>query len=217
MDVPFSASRRCSLLRVAAVLCFAVAAGGSPRPAEAHPHVFVDAAVRLEAKASQIVRIGMTWKFDSLFTEGVMQDFDADGDGSFGAKELPKLRKGAFDNLKNYGYFTALELDGIRIPTPAATNFSARYDRGEKKISYTFSLPVRIRPKPAGSTLKVALYDTSYFVDIQPLPERSAYASLAGDGSLKASFAQVTEKVDSDYWGECGIRKIFVRLRGNPS
>jgi len=216
MAIPFAARRRAALL-AAVLLCFAAAADWAPRPAEAHPHVFVDAVVRLEAKAGQIVRIGMTWKFDSLFTESVMQDFDTDGDGSFSAKELPGLRKGAFDNLKNYGYFTSLELDGTRIPTPAAANFSARYDRGEKKITYTVSLPVRIRPKPAGSVLKIALYDTSYFVDVQPLPERSAYASLSGDGSLRASFSQVTEKVKSDYWGECDVRKISVRLRGNPS
>ena len=85
-------------------------------PAWGHPHVFLDGELRVRAAKGRVTALELIWEFDEAFSQGMAGDFDRNGDGKFDQKETKALFKGGFENLKHFGYFLRLELDGKVLP-----------------------------------------------------------------------------------------------------
>ncbi len=51
--------------------------------AQAHPHVFIDNRVTFLLRASKVTGFRTDWRFDEIFTEDLLAQFDTDGDSSF--------------------------------------------------------------------------------------------------------------------------------------
>ena len=176
-----------------------------------HPHVFLDGELRVRAAKGRVTALELIWEFDEAFSRGMAGDFDRNGDGKFDQKETKALFKGGFENLKHFGYFLRLELDGkVLPPLKKARDFSPRLDGETGKLVYRFVLPVDLAPRAEGSTLVVALYDTSYYVDT--LWKEGHPGKATGDGSLSMAFSLGKGKAPSEYWGTCEVPQIRVRL-----
>ncbi|MYK59674.1 MAG: DUF1007 family protein, partial [Rhodospirillaceae bacterium] len=94
-----------SLLIVAIMVAGAV---GMVRPAAAHPHIFIDARVNFHMEGGKIVAITQHWTFDAVFGGVVIHAFDRNRDGKLDAGEAEMERRGAFDALKDFNYFTVV-------------------------------------------------------------------------------------------------------------
>jgi ABC-type uncharacterized transport system substrate-binding protein len=133
-------------------------------PAEAHPHVFVTNRVTLLFDGGRITGLRLDWLFDDFFSSTLLEDFDADGDGSFDAAEVAALHDNAFVALRDYGWFSHLYLDGEAQPTPEPSGFQAVAE-GEL-VRYRFDLMLPAPVDPAATLFEVAVYDQEYYVEV---------------------------------------------------
>ncbi len=151
------------LARFAAPALFFLAALG-PRPAQAHPHVWVDVEVEAEVVDGALVALRQRWYFDPMFSNLLMADFDSDGDQVFNASEVGRLRDTVFAQLKSAFLFTDIRLGGERLSQGEATGFEAWYipETGEAEIAFTLPLanPAALDQGP----LRYAVYDPTIYV-----------------------------------------------------
>ena len=90
-----------------------------PRPAAAHPHVWILANAELALRDGQIERLRLTWTFDDMYSALVVEDFDGNGDGVLDADELATLAEESRGSLKDFSFFTRFLVDGQRLEVPA--------------------------------------------------------------------------------------------------
>ena len=129
--------------------------------AHAHPHVFISSRVAVDFDADSLSRVSVEWTFDELFSQMIIADYDGGKKGSFTEAEAVALKKGAFDNLRNYHYFLALSSrQGMALPPVKAFKPSIR----EGKLVYAFDLPLALPIAPAKRELRITIYDDTYYV-----------------------------------------------------
>lgn len=147
-------------------------------PLAAHPHVFVlcDAGLAFDGKGLAAIR--QTWTFDELFTAMILGDLGLPPDKPLTPAAQSRIRDHAFANLKNFGYFTVIRLDGRRIPTPDAARFAARLKDGQ--LIYDFELPLRAAVGKKPLRLSFSVYDESYYTFIEFPPRDLALHGAEG-------------------------------------
>lgn len=102
--------------------------GLSPRPAQAHPHIFVETALRIVTDASgRATAIEVSWTYDDLYSLLVLEDMDLDSDydGLLTEGEVSRLQ--GFDMQWVSGYAGDLYAQGpegdiaLGAPQPVET------------------------------------------------------------------------------------------------
>ncbi|MEP4704195.1 MAG: DUF1007 family protein, partial [Hyphomicrobiales bacterium] len=95
----------------------------------AHPHVW------LQAKADLIfdddnnfVAVRHTWEFDEGFSAFATQGLDENGDGKFSREELAELASINVDSLKDFEYFTFVQIGEKDPPYEAPTDQWLEYN-----------------------------------------------------------------------------------------
>ncbi len=86
-----------------------------PVPLAAHPHVFVDNQIEIAFDTKGLAGISVQWTFDEMFSAGIIFDYD-DGDGVFSSREIALIKEECFSNLKEYGFFFDILIDGKPFP-----------------------------------------------------------------------------------------------------
>jgi ABC-type uncharacterized transport system substrate-binding protein len=166
---------------LAASLCLPVT------PLGAHPHIFVDVALRFSADGEgRLAEVEVTWRYDDFFSLLILSDMglDPDGDGVLSAAELATLKgfdlvewpEGFEGDLFIYQGETKIALDH-----PVPTGVTLRDGRIIATHTRSFG-PL------AGEALRVEAYDPTYYV---------AY-SLAGPITLPGGCAHTITKPDLD-------------------
>jgi ABC-type uncharacterized transport system substrate-binding protein len=130
-----------------------------------HPHVFISPKIRVNLKGNSLNKIQVEWVFDAMTTAQVLEVFDRNKNGILDVSEVNTIRKKVFVNLSNYQYYTALYINGKRIPTLSPTEFQARIN-ANKKLIYSFNLVFR---RKKINSLKMSFQDSSFYVtfDVQ--------------------------------------------------
>ena len=72
------------------------------RPAEVHPHVFIDNHVIFVFDGAMMTGFREIWVFDDAFSDQLLKQFDADGDGHFSDEESDAVTKGTWPNLGRF-------------------------------------------------------------------------------------------------------------------
>jgi ABC-type uncharacterized transport system substrate-binding protein len=175
----------------AALLCLAAL------PARAHPHVWIDARATLRFEGGAIVAIGMHWRFDEVFSDFVLGEYDADGNAMFDAEEKGKIEQEAFVALADLGWLTHLRVDGQAVPLPAYRGFEASAADGI--VSYRFELPLTKPVDPARSDVLLGVYDESYYIDVAM--EESEPVLFTGQPPEACRFEMVEDTSQSIYFG----------------
>src|SRR5918994_549986 len=111
---------------VAVVLGGTAWAVALPGPAAAHPHVWINDVTTFLFKDRQLAGIRHHWEFDEIFSSYVIDEQDANKDGELDRAEIDAIQANAFSNLRDYGYFTHLRIDGKEVPLTEVADFSAR-------------------------------------------------------------------------------------------
>lgn len=128
-------------------LC-ALALGLVAAPLGAHPHIFVETALRFEINDQrEVTGVTVTWTYDDFFTLLILEDMglDTDGDGELTEAELDTL----------FGF------DLIEWPEGFEGDLYV-YSNGEK-----IEMP---RPRPIGIAVEGGFITATHFREIPPVP-----------------------------------------------
>lgn len=184
-----------------------------PEQARAHPHVFVTHRVQAVFDTEGLAAFVMEWTFDEMFTALIVADHDADKDGSISPAESAAIKAGAFDNLRDFGYFTHIRIDGEPFPVQGVEGFVA--DRVDGRLRYRFTVPCRVAAPPGAGPkqVMVSVYDPDYYADYWLDEEKPV--QLTG-----AEPVAVTVDVDESsdvalYYGSFRPQEITLTLAGS--
>jgi ABC-type uncharacterized transport system substrate-binding protein len=161
-----------------------------------HPHMFIDSRVTFQFDETGLTGYRVTWWFDGGFTAMILADYDTDRNMEFSASEIRDIEQNAFSNLENYGYFMYISLEGVPIPAETPVNFTAYLDG--KRLVYEFFVPLSVPADYDWRTVKLAIYDETFFCDIvfvddKPVMSRGYYpyevtSDLAPDSDIVISY-----------------------------
>ena len=150
-------------LLIAAILL--AGAFGLARSAGAHPHIFIDARVVLQMEDGKVVAITQHWTFDAIFGGVVIHAFDKNRDGKLDAGEAQQVRRGAFDALKDFNYFTVVRISGEELKLDKVTGFAAAVKDGRLVYEFTVPLPRPVDPRADDPAL--LFLDKTYYVAVE--------------------------------------------------
>lgn len=134
------------------------------REAASHPHVFIINRYTLVFDDKGLAGIRVNWQFDDYFSAMISSDYDADNNGEIDASENQKIKEEAFDNLKDYGYFTFIKIDDTAFEVRFVRDFSASLDKNI--LTYEFFIPCHVTAVSSYKELRVAAYDPSYYTAV---------------------------------------------------
>jgi ABC-type uncharacterized transport system substrate-binding protein len=132
--------------------------------ASGHPHVFMDTRIEAAYSAEGLSGFWITWKFDKVFTAGILMDFDSDKNERFSASEVAVIEDRAFSNLVNYRYFVYIRSAEGQYRPSSVESFTAYMEAG--RVHYRFFVPYPLPIGKADVKVNVAVYDGTFFCDI---------------------------------------------------
>ncbi|MBR9972274.1 DUF1007 family protein [Magnetospirillum sulfuroxidans] len=158
---------------------FALALLLVPVAARAHPHVLIDSHLVFLFEAGKIVGLQMGWKFDPVYSGSLVQDFDADKNGALSPTEIASIEKDAFQDTRQFQYFTFADIDGHKVQWPVASDFKVLVHKDALLYAFRLTLPHPVDPRQ--QKFKVSTYEESFYIDID-IPNAAA-VKLIGEGS----------------------------------
>ena len=164
---------------------------------DAHPHVFITNAMTFVFSGELVTGLRQQWAFDEIFSSTIIADFDRNGDGIFDAAEIAAIKNDAFANLKDYGYFTHLLLDGQVWTASEIREFSVA--REGDQVVYSFFVPLPTPIDPRKTDLRAEVYDAEYYVEITLDTARSA--TVEGEAAASCGVALTQNQNATYYFG----------------
>ena len=149
--------------RVLAALAATLALSVADAPAQAHPHVWIDAAATFVFADKKVVGVRVAWAFDELFSDFLRRQFDPKKTGAFDTDALPKM-KADLAGLKEFNYFTHIRVGGKVHKVSDVAEF--RPAIRDKHVIYSFFVSLPAPVDPLATPVSVALYDESFYVDV---------------------------------------------------
>jgi len=135
-----------------------------PVAAFAHPVIIITYGVDFSFSSAGLRGFNEVWHFDKVHSREILQMFDANGNGQIDSGELPALKRGYFDDLEKYNYFTSIVLNGKALPTKGITDFSAAFENNS--MVYRFFVPLEVPATADGQELDVTVWDPTYYTDL---------------------------------------------------
>jgi ABC-type uncharacterized transport system substrate-binding protein len=166
-------------------------------PAAAHPHVFIDNRVTFVFDAGKVTALRLAWAFDDVFSDSLLMQFDADGDGAFDALESRAVGEGTLPNLKMFHYFTYVWVDGKELDPIDPAEFAASVD--EKRIvTFHMTVPLPRPVDPRTAALATEIYDREYYVQVELAQQDPVSLENAHDVPCGAT---VRDDIEGAYFG----------------
>lgn len=132
-----------------------------PLHSGAHPHVYIANRFTVLFDDQGMAGIRVNWVFDKFFSTMIREDYDGNHNGALEPAEVSAIKKGAFSNLANHGYFVHIKIDGQPFEVKFVTDFSARMREGA--LIYEFTVPCHVRAAARPKQIRVAPYDPTYY------------------------------------------------------
>ncbi|GAU09724.1 hypothetical protein DPF_2455 [Desulfoplanes formicivorans] len=182
-----------------------------PCPVSAHPHVYVDARVDVIFDDAGLSGFRVTWVFDEMFSNMIAFDFDTNGNGRFDAGEVEGVRKGAFSNLREFGYFTRIRIGGKPFAVQFVKDFSATLHDGV--MTYAFFIPCHVRAAATVKKIRLSMYDDTYYTDIALASDP---VKMVGAERFGADWEVKENPADAFYYGQIFPEDIIITFKERP-
>jgi ABC-type uncharacterized transport system substrate-binding protein len=128
----------------------------------AHPHSWIEMKTRIEGDEKQITGFKMEWVFDAMTSAYMLDGYDLSPEKK--AQSLQEIADSVLNNMLVGHYFTYF-YNGEE-PVRYKTGKNARLIQNRTKLTLTFELPLA-KPQPAkGSSLRLLIFEPSYYVDM---------------------------------------------------
>jgi len=163
---PWSAAAAAALAMLLAGLLWLLPSG----TALAHPHAWIDVDIELETDASdRVIAMDQTWIIDPTYSRYLYDDAMEQFEGATPEEKLANLAGEILDNLAEYDWYTEVRADDRRIlGRPEGSATMAMQDR---QLRFRFRLLLDEAVDPRDRTLRYAVYDPTYFIEILHDPE----------------------------------------------
>jgi ABC-type uncharacterized transport system substrate-binding protein len=132
---------------------------------QAHPHVWIECGISAEFDDQGLTGFRQRWVLDEMFSASMLPVIDQNNDGVISAEESEVAKREAFDNLKEYNYFTDVRIDGKPFTVQFVKEFRCTLDASNRLV-YEFVVPCTVKAGPAFKTVTIGVYDQSFFCDI---------------------------------------------------
>jgi ABC-type uncharacterized transport system substrate-binding protein len=132
-----------------------------PAVSFSHPHVFLENSLTIIFDQQGLAGILVKWVFDEFFSSMIVGEFDRNHNGKLEDSEIPGIKKGAFSNLANFGYFTFIRIEGKPFKVRYVRDFSATMAEG--KLIYEFLIPCHVKATTTFKEFVISQYDPSYY------------------------------------------------------
>jgi len=182
------------------------------QPASAHPHVFINNRMTVMFEGGILQGIGFTWTFDDMFSNMILLDYDPKHTGKFDAAQVKAVKEGAFDNLENYHYFIAISTGKKQVGHFKIERFTPSVTE-EKKLVYSFFVPLKVPVQPTDQTVHLTVYDDSYFVAFDLLHLDDVTVNASPDITCTLSIEKT--KVKPLWPGQYMPDQLVVRFKGS--
>ena len=109
----------------------------------AHPHVFVDATVKVLFDNSGFVGVHNRWVYDEVYSMAMMSSGDADGDGKISSTENEWIQKQTLDEFRGSNYYNYVQLGSSFLKVERLKNFKASFEKNRLILDFetVFSCP----------------------------------------------------------------------------
>ncbi len=140
-------------------------------PAAAHPHIFIDATVKIIFNdQGEVIGIENSWTFDEAFSAWQTAELDVNQDGITSSEEMADLATDNIAGLAEYDFYTYAGEGDATLPLASMDNARFVYENG--RSTFTFGIAPQ-EPYRIEDTFEVAVYDPEYYVAIT-IPGTSA-------------------------------------------
>ena len=129
-----------------------------------HPHVFLYSNVKVVFDEKGLAGVQVNWVFDEMFSSMIIIDFDKNGNRQFEPSEIENVKKGAFENLREFDYLMHIKIDGKPFKVKYVTDFSAKIIKG--KMAYQFFVPCHVRAEKSSKEVKLSIYDVTFYSSV---------------------------------------------------
>ncbi|MDI4663397.1 DUF1007 family protein [Xanthobacter autotrophicus] len=134
----------------------------APRPAQAHPHVWVTMKSELVYDASgRLTGVKQSWTFDDAFSAFALQGMEKRKDGGYGDDVLKPLAEVNVTSLKEYNYFVVGKTATAKLAFKDPVDYFLTYEN--ELLTLHFTLPLE-KPVAAKGTTSLEIYDPTAFV-----------------------------------------------------
>ena len=191
-------------------LLLVIAALLGARTASAHPHVLIDSHLVFLFEAGRIKAVQMGWKFDPVYSQTLVQDFDDNKDGQISPSEMAAIEAEAFSDTRPLHYLTQAKVDGMVVDWPKAADFKMFAHEGS--VVYAFRLDFPAPPDPRIQKVAVAVFEESFYIDID-IPNDAA-VKLVGDGAQGCRAAIGEDKAHPLLGGAAFPRRVVIECAG---
>ena len=175
----------------------------------AHPHIFMDCGSAFVFGNEGLSGVRLKWIFDEFYSETIMLDFDVNKNGFLEDKEVRKVEKESFSNLKNFNYFTRLSGSGKDFEVKNVSNFSAVFSSGI--VTFEFFIPFEVKSSEQYKNVVLAVYDGTYYTDVA-FPVKTPVVFEKAEG-LDCEYMIEPDKKYSYYFGEIIPKVIKMKFR----
>lgn len=181
--------------------------------ASAHPHVFIDNRMTVQFENGTLKGVAVRWQFDKMFTSIMLADFKPKADGTFAPTTAADLKAGAFDNLVNYHYFLAFQLGGKAIPKFRVESFVPSMADASTLV-YSFFVPLAIPVTGAEQTVRITVYDDSYYVAFTLMHLEDI--TVTGDDGVSCRLSIEKTTVKPAWPGQYMPDQLVIRMKKAP-
>jgi len=133
-----------------------------PSNSYAHPHSWIEMKTQIEGNINEITGFKMEWSFDAMTSAYMLDGYDLSPEKK--AQSFQEIADFVLNNMLADHYFTFF-YDGEE-PIRYETGKNARLTQNRAKLTLSFDLPLA-KPQPAiGSSLRLLIFEPSYYVDM---------------------------------------------------
>jgi ABC-type uncharacterized transport system substrate-binding protein len=130
----------------------------------AHPHVFVDAKIKVMFDNAGFSAVKNHWVYDEIYSSAMMSSGDADGDGKISESENKWFLETILGPLKEFNYYNYVQSGSIFLKAQGLSNFKASFKNNRLMLDFEtkFSSPIG----PDYTMLVIAVADPSNYIQV---------------------------------------------------
>jgi len=138
----------------------------------------------------------------------IILDFDKNGNNRLEPSEIENVKKGAFLNLRNFDYFTHVNINGKEFKVQYVTDFSAEIV-GDCLV-YQFFVPCHIHATDTFQEICLSVYDHTFYCDVALTENPVTYQK---EGSYEITHRIETNHNRAYYYNQIYPEEIALRFR----
>ena len=149
----------------------------------AHPHVFVDANIKVLFDEKGLSGVHNHWVYDEIYSKSIIASVDQDNDGKLSPQESENLKPKIFADLVKANYFNYIQCGSNFLPAKGIRTFKASVQNQRLVLDFTVSFSAAISNDY--TLLVIVVADPSNYVQVTADMEK---ADVEAPGTIDVEY-----------------------------